>query len=59
MKKIKELELIETEHADTIVAYEDFDDKTMKKIYLVDKINELVKVVNQLSEVLNKQLKTK
>lgn len=48
--KIKLLDLIETEYSDTIIAYEDFDNKTMRQIYLVDKINELIKTVNLLSE---------
>lgn len=49
VKIIKKLELIETEHEDTIYAHEDFDEKTVKHILFVDKINEIIEAINKLN----------
>jgi len=52
MKKINLLESIEDEVYNSILAWEENDDeKTVKKIYLVNKVNELIKAVNKLNGI--------
>lgn len=50
-KKIKDLETIELEYGGSVQAWENNSDgKTVTNIYLVDKLNEIIKTVNLLSE---------